>query len=129
VSPSSSERLPASVVHQTTERLREIARRVYPDVCRELVFRVRGRSLYIDVHRVGEEDGPPTKMCRIDWLGRGNEWAFGFFRYTQMRYERNVTVTGEWTGTAEECFAAASFAYLEAHRMMNNPSRTKGSVD
>jgi hypothetical protein len=129
VSPSSSERLPALLVQQTSERLRDIAQRLYPDICRELILRVRGRSLYIDVHRVGEEDGPPTKMCRIDWLGRGNEWAFSFYRYSQTRYERNVTVTGKWTGTAEECFAAASFAYLETYRMMNNPSKTNGGAD
>ncbi len=129
MSPSSFGRLPALVVQQTSERLRDIAQRVYPDVCRELILRVRGRSLDIDVRRVGGEDDPPTKMCRLDWLGRGNEWGFAFTRYSQMRYERNVTVTGGWTETAEECFAAASFAYLETYRRMNNPPKTNGGGD
>ncbi|HUZ79933.1 MAG TPA: hypothetical protein VMV28_04890 [Thermoplasmata archaeon] len=120
--------VPDLVVQQVAERLRQIAREQYGDVCRELVFRVRGHSLYIDAHRVGEE-GEPTHLCRLDWLGRSDEWSFWFYRYTRRKYERNITYSGNWTGTAEDCFAAAAFAYLAMYRPMANPSGINGRLD
>ena len=120
--------VPDLVVQQVTERLRGIAQTEWGDVCRELIFRVRGRSLYIDAHRVGEE-GEPTHLCRLDWLGRADEWSFWFYRYTRLKYERNVTFSGNWTGPADDCFAAAAFCYFGFYRAGRNPSKTNGRVD
>ncbi len=39
-----------------------------------------------------------------------------------MRYERNVTVTDEWTGTGEEGFATVASAYRDGYRQTMNPS-------
>ena len=128
MSPVRRPSIPAPVVHQVSDRLQRIAREEYGDVCRELIIRPRGRSLYIDVHRAGE-DGEPTHMCRLDWLGRSDEWGFWFYRHTRRRYERNVTFSGNWTGPAEDCFAAAAFCYLGLYRAGLNPSINNGGVD
>lgn len=128
MSRARGERVPAAVVEQVANWLEVVIDRLYTDVCRELIVRPRGRSLYLDTHRVGEE-GEPIHLCRLDWLGRPNEWGFWFYRYTRMRYERNVTVTGAWTGTIEDCFAAAAYAYLDGYRRMMNPSKIKGGAD
>ena len=131
--------IPAPVVQQVSERLRKIARKEYGDVCHELLFHTRGRSLYIEANRVGEEDEPPVRLWRLEWLGHPRKWAFWFFRYTRMRYERNVTWNGTWTGSPEDCFTAAAYAYLHVYRaglqtgMIQRPgftpSKTNGRVD
>jgi hypothetical protein len=128
VSRSGGDRVQAAAGEQVANWLEVVVDRLYRDVCRELIVRVRGRSLYLDAHRVGEE-GEPTRLCRLDWLGRPNAWGFAFYRYSRMRYERNVTMTGEWTGTVEECFAAAAYAYLDGYRRMRHPSGTNGRED
>jgi hypothetical protein len=131
--------IPAPVVRQVTDRLRKIAQEQYGDVCHDLLFRSRGRSLYIEANRVGEEGEAPVRLCRLEWLGHPKKWAFWFFRYTTMRYERNVTWNGAWTGPVEDCFAAAAYAYLHVYRAGLetgrirrpgfNPSKTNGRVD
>ena len=127
VSRRGGDRVPAAVVEQVANWLEVVVGRLYTDVCRELIVRMRGRSLYLDSHRVGEEEEPPH-LCRLDWLGHPNEWGLAFYRYTRMRYERNVTVTGEWTGTVEECSAAAAIACLDGYRQVN-PSGINGRLD
>ncbi|MGI0052900.1 MAG: hypothetical protein ACRECR_01385 [Thermoplasmata archaeon] len=131
--------IPDAVVRQVTERLQKIARKQYGDVCRELLFHTRGRSLYIEANRVGEEGEAPVRLCRLEWLGDPKKWAFWFFRYSTMRYERNVTWNGAWTGTPEDCFSAAGYAYLHVYRAGLEtggiirpgfiPSETYGRVD
>jgi hypothetical protein len=128
VSGSGGDRVPAAVVEQVANWLEVVVDRLYRDVCRQLIARVRGRSLYLDAPRVGE-GAEPTRLCRLDWLGRPNAWGFAFYRYTRMRCERNVTVTGEWTGAVEDCFAAAAYAYLDGYRRRRLPSGTDGRED
>ena len=41
----------------------------------------------------------------------------------------NVTFSGNWTGPAEDCFAAAAFCYLGFYRAGLNPSINNGGVD
>ena len=65
----------------------------------------------------------------LDQADRGSEsLGSGFYRYGWNRYARNVTIPGSGTGTPEECFATAAFAYLR-ESPFDYPSGTFGGVD
>ena len=121
--------IPPEVLEEVSSRLREMAARQYGRTCRDLIFRTRGPFLYIDAYRT--EDMPNTPvlhLCWIEWTGDPESWGFGFYRYARNRYERSVTIPGSGTGTPEECFATAAFAYLR-ESPFDNPSGTFGGVD
>ena len=121
--------IPPDVLEDVISRLREKAAREYGRTCRELIFRTRGSFLYIDAHRVEDmPDSPILHLCWIEWRGEPDGWGFGFYRYTTNRYQRNLTVTGRRTGTPEECFAAAAYAYLRENPL-DDPSGIFGGQD
>lgn len=54
----------------------------------------------------------PVPLRRLPRLGRKDERAF-FYKASGDRYERDVLADGSWTGTPEDCFDCAAFAYLQ----------------
>ena len=70
-------------------------------------------------------------MLHLGWIegtGDPESWGFGLYRYARNRYERSVTIPGSGTGTPEECFATAAFAYLR-ESPFDNPSGTFDGMD
>lgn len=51
-------------------------------------------------------------LCRLEYLGRADEWGFAFYKYSDEKYERSVTLSGSFTGTPEECLDCSAMAYL-----------------
>ena len=53
----------------------------------------------------------PTHLCRLRYFG-DDRWSFGFFTYSNERYELSVFPSGEFFGTPEEAFQVAAGVYL-----------------
>ena len=54
----------------------------------------------------------PTHLCRLRYFGDEDGWGFGFYTYSNDKYELSVFPSGEFRGTPEDAFDTAARAYL-----------------
>lgn len=110
--------VPVSVRAKLVDRLERHVRRHWADRCERVSVRFAGRFAYVDAitgptrrsRRLGLD--PLVRLCRLAYLG-GEEWGFGFYKYSDEKYESSFLPTGSLAGTPEECFDCAANLYLQ----------------
>lgn len=96
------------------------------DRCRGLVVRFRGAFAYIDalpserldppwpgVEQVARVDAEPMRLCRLEYLGSTDLWAFAFYKYSDETYEPSIFPSGSFAGSPEEAVDCAGDVYLQ----------------
>jgi hypothetical protein len=95
----------ATTADDVARRLREYAKSAWPS-CEEILVRGRGQYLYVLVRGKGVAE--PEPLCRLRYVGPGNQWEFGYYLEASSRYERSMLPSGKAIGTVEECFDCAA---------------------
>jgi hypothetical protein len=103
--------VPDPVREALVDRLERHVEAVWKDRCRGIAVRFRNEYAYVEAQPV-EEGDPPVRLGRLEYLGKEDEWAFAFYKYSDERYEPCILPNGSFTGTPEECFDCAANVYL-----------------
>jgi hypothetical protein len=127
-------RIPDRIKSLVEARIRRYAEQHFAGHYTRLDVRFRGQFCYIDVYT---EPGPlppnwppagwqetaeehqerlrstPTHLCRLRYFGDVERWGFGFYTYSNERYELAVFPSGDFFGPVEEAFQVAAQLYLE----------------
>jgi hypothetical protein len=116
--------IPESVRSALQDRLERHVEDKWAGQCRSIVIRFRGPFAYVDAFPKEQvplaanfEDrdrieSTPILLCRLGYLGSMDGWTFGFFKYSDMKYEPSVVWSGSWVATPEEALDCAAQAYL-----------------
>jgi hypothetical protein len=122
-------KIPDDVKVRTAVRLERCAERHFKGRYTRLEIKVRGQFCYVDAYR---EPGPhvyvpkgmsradvieqqrttPIHLFRLRYFGDENAWAFGFFKYSDEKYETSMFQSGDFFGTPEEALEIAAGVYL-----------------
>lgn len=126
-------KVPETVKQRTEARLREVAAGEFAGRYTRLDIRFRGVFCSVDVYTEPEPPGPnwpppnwpetteqylerlrntPTHLCRLRSFGPGDRWSFGFYTYSNERYELSIFPSGDFFGTAEDALRIAAGVYL-----------------
>jgi hypothetical protein len=126
-------KVPETVKRRTEARLREVAAAEFVGRYTRLEIRFRGVFCYVDAFTEPEPPGPnwpppnwpetteqyferlhntPTHLCRLRYFGPDDRWSFGFYTYSNERYELSLFPSGDFFGTAEEALGVAAGVYL-----------------
>ena len=126
-------KIPDAVKQRTEARLRRYAETHFADQYTRLEIRFRGQFCYIDAYQEPEPLGSgwppadwpetrdeylerlrntPTHLCRLRYFGDEEKWGFGFYTYSNEKYELSVFPSGEFFGPPEEAFRVAAEVYL-----------------
>lgn len=126
-------RIRETVRERTQKRLRSYAEGHFAGRFERLDIRFRGVFCYIDAYTEPEPLGPnwppadwpesreeyrerlratPTHLCRLRYFGQDDRWTFGFYTYSNERYELAMFPSGDFFGTPEEAFEVAAGVYL-----------------
>ena len=115
---------------RTRKRIEQHAAKYFEGKYARLDVRFRGVFCYVDAYR---EPGPdvyvprgvtkaetlerlrntPTHLCRLRYFGSDDEWSFGFYKYSDEKYELCFFDSGGFFGKPEEAFEMAARVYLE----------------
>ncbi len=104
-------RVPPDAQARLQQRLQRHAAKEWAKACERVDVKFRGVYAYVDAVPTNEANA--MHLCRLEYLGRTDEWGFAFYRYSNERYERSVTLTGSFTGTPEDCFDCSAMAHLQ----------------
>jgi hypothetical protein len=125
-------RVPEAVQRRTEQRIRAYAEQHFAGRYTRIDVRFRAQFCYIDAYTEPEPPGPnwpppdwpetaeemqerlrntPTHLCRLRYFG-DDRWSFGFYTYSNERYELSIFPSGEFFGTPEEAFQVAAGVYL-----------------
>ena len=118
--------IPERVKPLLRARLEKHVRDHWHEQCRELKIRFRGAFAYVDAFPRGqmpptpwltaeqraEAEATPTQLCRLGYLGDDQLWEFGFYKYSDSKYELSFLPTGSFEGTPEDIFDCAAGVYL-----------------
>jgi len=124
--------IPEAVKRRTEQRIRRYAEEHFAGMYSRLGIRFRGQFCYVDAYAEPEDtpgwpppDWPetreeylerlrntPTHLCRLRYFGDEDGWGFGFYTYSNDKYELSIFPSGEFYGTPEEAFDTAARAYL-----------------
>ena len=55
----------------------------------------------------------PFKLMRLGYIGKRDDWLFGFFRYSNEKYHPSFFSDGSTSGTPEAAFDIAAWVYLK----------------
>ncbi len=126
-------KVPEALKRQTEARIRQVAEAEFAGRYTRLDIRFRGVFCYVDAYTEPEPPGPnwpppnwpetreeylermrnlPTHLCRLRYFGPGDRWSFGFYTYSNERYELSVFTNAQFFGQAVAAFRAAAGAYL-----------------
>jgi hypothetical protein len=118
--------IPPPVRDALRARLERHVARSWQGRCRGLVVRFRGAFAYIDAHPSEQIDLPstgveqdarvdaePTRLCRLEYLGSTDAWAFAFYKHSNEVYEPSIFPSGSFAGSPEEAFDCAGNVYLQ----------------
>ena len=126
-------RIPDKIKPQVEQRIRAYAEQHFAGKYTRLDIRFRGVFCYIDAYTEPEEPGPgwppvdwpetreqylerlrntPTHLCRLRYFGDIDRWSFGFYTYSNERYQLSIFPNGEFIGKPEDAFQATAGAYL-----------------
>ena len=121
------------VKRHTEARIRQVAEAEFAGSYTRLDIRFRGVFCYVDAYTEPALPGPnwpppdwpetreeylerlrntPTHLCRLRYFGADDRWSFGFYTYSNERYELSVFPNGEFFGTVEDAFRIAAGVYL-----------------
>ncbi len=129
---SGGRKIPEAVKQDVVKRIERIAERRYAGQYTRLDIRFRGQFCYIDAYREATpaknwppKDWPETRdeyverlrntpfhLCRLRYFG-DDRWGFGFFTYSNEKYELSVFANGEFFGKPEAAFQIAADVYLQ----------------
>ena len=124
--------VPEAVKRRTEQRIQRYAEEHFAGKYSRLDIRFRGHFCYVDAYTEPEDtpgwpppDWPetreeylerlrntPTHLCRLRYFGDEDGWGFGFYTYSNDKYELSIFPSGEFYGTPEEAFDTAARAYL-----------------
>jgi hypothetical protein len=116
--------IPAAIRERTERRILAFAEAHYAGKFTRLGIRFRGALCYIDAYlepekpsaallRITKETrqqyyerlwSAPLHLCRLRYLGRGDEWSMAFFTYSNERYSPCSFGNGSSIGTPEQAF-------------------------
>lgn len=126
-------KVPDTVKRQTESRLLKYAAEHFAGCYTRLDIRFRGPFCYVDVYQepepltpgwpppdwpetreeyVARQRNTPTHLCRLRYFGPGDRWTFGFYTYSNERYELAMFPSGGFFGKAEEAFEVSANMYL-----------------
>lgn len=126
-------RIPETVKRQTEQALLRYAEEHFAGRYTRLDIRFRGQFCYIDAYTEPEPqsnwpppDWPetreeyverlrntPTHLCRLRYFGGADRWSFGFYTYSNERYELCIFPSGGFLGPPEEAFEVSANMYLQ----------------
>lgn len=122
------------VKRRTEARIRQVAEAEFAGRYTRLDIRFRGQFCYIDAYTEPEPLGEgwpppdwpetreqylerlratPTHLCRLRYFGGDDRWSFGFYTYSNERYELSMFPSGEFLGSPEEAFRVSARMYLQ----------------
>ena len=126
-------KIPERIRPSIAQRIQHVAEKHLAGKYIRLDIRFRGVFCYIDAYQ--EPDVPadwppkewgqthkefieqlrntPTHLCRLRYFG-DDRWGFGFYTYSNERYELTVYPDGEFLGKPEDAFMTAAEFYLGA---------------
>ena len=125
--------VPGAVKRQVEARLRQYAEEHFQGRFTRLDIRFRGQFCYVDAFTEPEPLTPtwppadwpetreaylerlrntPTHLCRLRYFGPGDRWTFGFYTYSNERYELAIFPSGDFFGPAEDAFQVSANMYL-----------------
>jgi hypothetical protein len=116
-------KVPEAVRRRTAERIEKYAAEHYAGMYTRLDIRFRGALCYIDAYTEPEEPDKgllkitgetreqylervrqhPLHLCRLRYFAE-DRWSFGFYTYSNERYEPCMFRNGTFFGTPEEAF-------------------------
>ena len=124
-------KIPERTRRDVESRIRKTAEENFKGKYRELLIRFSGKFCYVDAlcePYVSDgwppKDGPesreeyverlrstPVHICRLRHYAQ-DRWGFGFFTYSNEKYEPSVFPDGDFTGMAEEAFLVCANVHL-----------------
>lgn len=126
-------KIPETVKRHTEARLQQIAATEFAGRYTRLDIRFRGVFCYVDAYTepaplqpnwppadwpetreeyIERMRATPTHLCRLRYFGPGDRWSFGFYTYSNERYELSFFPSGDFFDKAEEAFRVAAGVYL-----------------
>lgn len=122
--PAGAPSIPDDLRDALRGRLELHARERWSDRCRGVVVTFRAEFAYLAAFSTGGLDPPwfsaeqlaridatPTRLCRLEYLGSAERWAFSVFKYSNETYAPPLGL-GPLHGTPEEGFDVAAGLYL-----------------
>jgi hypothetical protein len=64
--------------------------------------------------RVPSLPAEPSRLCRLEYLGSTDVWAFAFYKCSDEAYERSIFPSGSFAGSLEAAFDCAGNVYLQS---------------
>jgi hypothetical protein len=77
----------------------------------EVAIRWRGSYGYLTGY-LSEDDDDPIKLCRIQYLGDPDAWAFAIWQASSDSYTDAVLLDGSFTGHPNQALDTACTLYL-----------------
>jgi hypothetical protein len=126
-------KVPEAIKRSTAAHLQQVAEAEFAGRYTRLDIHFRGVFCYVDAYTEPAPPGPnwppsnwpetteqylerlrntPTHLCRLRYFGPGDRWSFGFYTYSNERYELSFLPSGDFFGTAEDAFRVAAGVYL-----------------
>ena len=123
--------IPERIRPSIVQRIQHVAEKHFAGKYIRLDIWFRGVFCYIDAYQEPDvpDDWPPkewnqtheefveylrntpTHLCRLRYFGE-DRWGFGFYTYSNERYELTVYPDGEFLGKPEDAFMTAASVYL-----------------
>lgn len=107
--------IPKNLQPEIVARIERHAQQHFRGQYRELAVRFRGAFCYVDAitDELTSRDSVPVHLCRLRYFGSPDRWSFGFFKYSDERYELSMFPSGDFLGKPEEAFHVAAGVYLD----------------
>jgi hypothetical protein len=92
------------------------ASRTHPDL-QEITIRWRGGYGYLDAFAgTGDENDEQIHLCRIEYLGGDDTWAFAIYDPAGDTYTDTRLTTGQPTGSPTDAYDTAALVHLTDYR-------------
>ncbi len=123
-------KIPDDVKIRTTVKIERYVEKHFKGRYTRIDVRFRGQFCYIDAYQdpgsqvyvpkgmsraevIEQLHNTPTHLCRLRYFGEEDAWGFGFFKYSDEKYETAMFASGDFFGAPEEAFEIAAGVYLE----------------
>ncbi len=108
--------IPKTMQRGIVERIKRHAEQHFGGRYSELAIRFRGAFCYVDAITDDlmspDPRGTPVHLCRLRYFGNPDQWSFGFYKYSDEKYEVSVFPSGKFWGAPEDAFDLAASVYL-----------------
>jgi hypothetical protein len=130
---SGGKKITDAVKRSTEARIQRYAEQHFAGRYTRLDVRFRGQFCYVDAYTEPEPltpTWPPpdwqetreeylerlrnttAHLCRLRYFGEPDRWSFGFYTYSNERYELSIFPSGEFMGPPEDAFEVSANMYL-----------------